>query len=93
VEPEEDVAGFFTCKAFLLLPSVAVGKVLESISTSESMLESESSSSVDSSSLSVTSSEERVLLESRWDSCEFATRCVAFRQLASLSSLLSSESG
>ena len=89
---EDDVAGFFTCKAFLLLPSVAVGAELESISTSESVLESESSS-VDSSSLPVTSSEERVLLESRWDSCKFTTRCVAFWRDVSLSSLLSSESG
>ena len=93
MEFEDDVAGFFTCKTFLLLPSVPVGTVLESVSTSESMLESESSSSVDSSSLSVTSTEERVLLESRWDSCKFTTRCVAFRRVASLSSLLSSGSG
>lgn len=92
MESEDDVAGCFTCKAFLLLPSVAVGTELESISTSESTLESESSS-VDSSSLPVTSSEERVLLESRWDSCKFTTRCVTFWRVAPLSSLLSSESG
>lgn len=90
---EDSVAGFFTCKVFLLLiSSLARGASVESISTSDSSLESESS--VDSSSLSASSEEERVLLESRWESFKFATCGTAFVEVLSSSSLLlvSSES-
>ena len=91
---EDSVAGFFTCKVFLLLvSSLARGASVESISTSDSSLESESSL-VDSSSLSASSEEERVLLESRWESFKFATCGTAFEEVLSSSSLLlvSSES-
>jgi hypothetical protein len=91
---EDDVAGFFARKPFFLLlpPSLKVGTELESVSTSESSLESEPVSSVDSSSLSTSSAEESVLLESRWVSFKFATCGTTFWGASSLSSLLSSKS-
>jgi hypothetical protein len=89
----DDVAGFFARAAFLLLPLfLEVGTGFESVSTLDSSLESEPVSSVDSSSLSTSSAEESVLLESRWDSNNFATCGTASWELSSLSSLLSSES-
>jgi hypothetical protein len=89
----DDVAGFFAWATFLLLPLfLEVGTKFESVSTSDSSLESEPVSSVDSSSLSTSSAEESVLLESRWDSNNFATCGTASLELSSLSWLLSSES-
>jgi hypothetical protein len=62
----EDVAGFLAWRVFFLLPpSLEVGTELESVSASDSSLESELVLSVDSSSLSTSSAEESVLLESR----------------------------
>jgi hypothetical protein len=88
----DDVAGFFARETFLLLPLfLEVGTEFESVSTLDSSLESEPVSSVDSSSLSTSSAEESVLLESRWDSNNFATCGTASWGLSPLSSLLSSE--
>jgi hypothetical protein len=88
----DDVAGFFARTTFLLLPHfLEVGREFESVSTLDSSLESEFVSSVDSASLSTSSAEESVLLESRWDSNNFTT-CGTASELSSLSSLLSSES-
>ena len=91
----DEVAGFFARATFLLLPLfLEVGTEFESVSTLDSSLESEPVSSVDSSSLSTSSAEESVLLESRCDSNNFATCGTASSSwgLSSLSSLLSSES-
>jgi hypothetical protein len=89
----DDVASFFARATSLLLPLfLEVGTEFESVSTLDSSLESEPVSSVDSSSLSTSSAEESVLLESRWDSNNFATCGTASCELSSLSSLLSSKS-
>lgn len=79
VESEDDVAGSFARRAFLLFfPSLELGTEVESISTSDSSLDS----SVDSSAV------ESVWLESRRDSFEIATTGTVFLRI-SLSSLLS----
>jgi hypothetical protein len=89
----DDLAGFFARATSLLLPLfLEVGTDFESVWTLDSSLESEPVSSVDSSSLSTSSAEESVLLESRWDSDNFATCGTASWELSSLSSLLSPES-
>lgn len=92
VESEGDTAGFFVCKVFLLLfPSLEQGTDSKSVSTSDLSLEFEPVSSVDSSSLSASSAEESVLLESRLDSWTFAVCGTPLWGVSSLSSLLSSE--
>jgi hypothetical protein len=69
VSSEDDVAII----SLLPLTSLKVGTEPESLSTSDSSLESEPVSSADSSSLSTSSAEDSVLLESRWDSLNFTT--------------------